>query len=743
MEPEDAVGAGEARVVLEDGARDERLAEPGRRRHRAPDEPVADRDDRVALEEVVRDRRQQEERVDRVGDLRVRLLEPLDEGGGELRGVEGLEPFDDGRRRDGASRRGPSRTVLRRSGSARTSSRRSCTSRTSAKRRRTCWNRRCSSRARAPCRMSSKRRSCIIPGVIRSISRPGWWTTTVRRRPISEWTAIGMVEPPWQPRENSNWRRKMSEEVEFIICNNCETPCYSFELDRKGNVANGVLRHLRRRRREGLPPPRGRGHRGPGLSLDAWENPLTGRYASPGMSALFSARHKFATWRRLWLWLAEAERELGLAIPESALAALRAHLDPDGRRARRRRPLRAGDEARRHGADPRARRRGARGETVPPPRRDVGVRRRQRRPPRPPRRPRPPREARRPRRRAARLLRPRARATSPASATRTSRRPSRRPSASAPASGSRTSSSTSTSSPGAPPSSGSSAARGRRGRRPPSSRSSGATRRRPTSSTGRSPRRPASRSASSSPARPTRGSRTPSSSRPSPALAASASKFAHDLRLLQHMKEVEEPFGAKQVGSSAMPYKRNPMKCERMNSLARWILTTAENGGWTHATQWLERTLDDSANRRLALAESFLAADALLVLWEAVATGLVVHPAVIRRRLAEELPVPRHRERPDGRREQGGRPPGAARADPRLRAGRRRPAEGRGGRERPPRPDRRRPGLLPDPGGGRRRRRPPPLRRARAPSRSRSSWRPRSTRSSRRTRRRSPRPPSR
>jgi adenylosuccinate lyase len=121
-------------------------------------------------------------------------------------------------------------------------------------------------------------------------------------------------------------------------------------------------------------------------------------------------------------------------------------------------------------------------------------------------------------------------------------------------------------------------------------------------------------------------------------LAASASKFAHDLRLLQHMKEVEEPFGARQVGSSAMPYKRNPMKCERMNALARWILTTAENGSWTHATQWLERTLDDSANRRLALAESFLAADALLVLWEAVASDLVVHPAVIRRRLAEELP---------------------------------------------------------------------------------------------------------
>ncbi|MDL1952545.1 adenylosuccinate lyase, partial [Acidobacteria bacterium ACD] len=90
-------------------------------------------------------------------------------------------------------------------------------------------------------------------------------------------------------------------------------------------------------------------------------------------------------------------------------------------------------------------------------------------------------------------------------------------------------------------------------------------------------------------------------------LASSASKFANDLRLLQHMKEVEEPFGSKQVGSSAMPYKRNPMKAERMNALSRWLLTTAENAAWTHATQWLERTLDDSANRRLALAESFLA----------------------------------------------------------------------------------------------------------------------------------------
>lgn len=121
-------------------------------------------------------------------------------------------------------------------------------------------------------------------------------------------------------------------------------------------------------------------------------------------------------------------------------------------------------------------------------------------------------------------------------------------------------------------------------------------------------------------------------------LAASASKFAYDIRLLQHLKEVEEPFGHKQVGSSAMPYKRNPMKCERMNSLARWLLSVSANGSWTHATQWFERTLDDSANRRLALAESFLSADAILLLWDAVADGLVVHPSVVRRRLDAEIP---------------------------------------------------------------------------------------------------------
>ena len=87
-----------------------------------------------------------------------------------------------------------------------------------------------------------------------------------------------------------------------------------------------------------------------------------------------------------------------------------------------------------------------------------------------------------------------------------------------------------------------------------------------------------------------------------------------------------------------MPYKRNPMKCERMNALSRWLLSISDNGNWTHATQWFERTLDDSANRRLALAEAFLSADAILLLWDSVADGLVVHPGVVRRRLDAEIP---------------------------------------------------------------------------------------------------------
>jgi adenylosuccinate lyase len=121
-------------------------------------------------------------------------------------------------------------------------------------------------------------------------------------------------------------------------------------------------------------------------------------------------------------------------------------------------------------------------------------------------------------------------------------------------------------------------------------------------------------------------------------VATSASKFANDLRLLQHLREVEEPIEPEQVGSSAMPYKRNPMRAERINALARHVLALSIDPAFTAASQWLERTLDDSANRRIAIPEAFLATDAILVLWQNIASGMVVRPAVIRRRLEQELP---------------------------------------------------------------------------------------------------------
>lgn len=122
-------------------------------------------------------------------------------------------------------------------------------------------------------------------------------------------------------------------------------------------------------------------------------------------------------------------------------------------------------------------------------------------------------------------------------------------------------------------------------------------------------------------------------------LAASASKIATDLRLLAHMKEIEEPFAEKQIGSSAMPYKRNPMRCERICSLARYLIALNENPSYTAANQWLERSLDDSANRRLTLPEGFLTADALLNLLADVTKGLVVYPGQIQKHLDEELPL--------------------------------------------------------------------------------------------------------
>lgn len=121
-------------------------------------------------------------------------------------------------------------------------------------------------------------------------------------------------------------------------------------------------------------------------------------------------------------------------------------------------------------------------------------------------------------------------------------------------------------------------------------------------------------------------------------VAASAAKFASDLRVLQSFGEMEEPFEEEQVGSSAMAYKRNPMRSERINSLARFVLSLEPNANQTHSVQYFERTLDDSANRRLTIPESFLATDAILVLMENIVCGLEVHPARIRRRLADELP---------------------------------------------------------------------------------------------------------
>ena len=122
------------------------------------------------------------------------------------------------------------------------------------------------------------------------------------------------------------------------------------------------------------------------------------------------------------------------------------------------------------------------------------------------------------------------------------------------------------------------------------------------------------------------------------AIAQSASKFANDMRLLAHMKEIEEPFETNQIGSSAMPYKRNPMRCERICALARYVMADVMNPQITAATQWFERTLDDSANKRISVPEAFLAVDAILGIYQNVASGLVVHDKVIRKHILEELP---------------------------------------------------------------------------------------------------------
>ena len=121
-------------------------------------------------------------------------------------------------------------------------------------------------------------------------------------------------------------------------------------------------------------------------------------------------------------------------------------------------------------------------------------------------------------------------------------------------------------------------------------------------------------------------------------IAQSAWKFSNDLRLLANLKEMEEPFEKKQIGSSAMAYKRNPMRSERMSSLSRYVVVDVLNAAITSGTQWFERTLDDSANRRISLPEGFLAVDAILNIWMNIAGGMVVYPKMIEKRVMEELP---------------------------------------------------------------------------------------------------------
>lgn len=121
-------------------------------------------------------------------------------------------------------------------------------------------------------------------------------------------------------------------------------------------------------------------------------------------------------------------------------------------------------------------------------------------------------------------------------------------------------------------------------------------------------------------------------------IAQSAHKFSNDMRLLQHLKEMEEPFEKNQIGSSAMAYKRNPMRSERIASLARYVMSVVANPAQTAATQWFERTLDDSANKRISVPEAFLATDAILGIYANITEGMLVYPEVIKKHLLEELP---------------------------------------------------------------------------------------------------------
>ena len=204
------------------------------------------------------------------------------------------------------------------------------------------------------------------------------------------------------------------------------------------------------------------------------------------------------------------------------------------------------------------------------------------------------------------------------------------------------------------------------------------------------------RSLSRSPARPTRGRSTPRSLAALSGIAASRpTRWRPTCGCWPHRKEVEEPFETEQIGSSAMAYKRNPMRSERICSLARFVMSLEASAAQTAAVQWFERTLDDSANRRLALPQAFLATDAVLILCQNVAGGLVVYPKVDRRGSLSRAALHGHREHPDGRRGGRRRPPGPARAHPPPQPGRRRRGQRARRPQRPARPPR--PPIRPSP----------------------------------------------
>ena len=181
-------------------------------------------------------------------------------------------------------------------------------------------------------------------------------------------------------------------------------------------------------------------------------------------------------------------------------------------------------------------------------------------------------------------------------------------------------------------------------------------------------------------------------------IGQSCMKFATDLRLLANFKEMEEPFEKNQIGSSAMPYKRNPMRCERICALSRYLMVDVLNPSFTTGTQWFERTLDDSANKRVAMAEGFLATDAILNIMLNVTDGLVVYPKVVRSRLDGRAALHGQREHHDAGRGEGRQPSGAPRASAPARHRRRQAGQGRRPAQRYGGPHRRRPGLWSDQG---------------------------------------------